>query len=217
MCFSAVASFTASGLLTVAGIATIASTKEKRFIPFASIPLLFAVQQFSEGLVWLSLQNPEYAHFEYGSVYFFLIFAQVVWPFYVPLSYLIMETEKRKKFILVGFTLVGLMVSIYLGLSMAINLPKASIQEYHIRYDLKFLPYQINYEGIPYFFATVVAAFFSSIKHLKYFGFAVLASIIITEIFYSDYLVSVWCFFAALMSSIIYLILRTQKKEMKNI
>jgi hypothetical protein len=141
-----------------------------------------------------------------------LIFAQVLWPFFVPLSYLIMEKDKVKKLILAGFTLIGLMVAIYLGASMYFNLPKASIQEYHIRYDLKFLPYQLNYEGIPYFLATVVAAFFSSIKELRYFGVAIFASFVVTEICYADYLVSVWCFFAAIMSVIIYFILKAQKK-----
>jgi hypothetical protein len=212
MCFSAVASFTAGGILSFAGVTTLVTTKEKRFLPFASIPLLFAIQQFSEGFVWLSLQDSEYAHFEYFSVYFFLVFAQVVWPFFVPLSYFIMESDKIKRRILFVFTLVGLIVSCYLGASMYFNLPEASIQDYHIKYNLKFLPYQLNYEGIPYFLATVVAAFFSSIKELKYFGIAILGSIIVTEIFYADYLVSVWCFFAAIMSVIIYFIIRSQKK-----
>lgn len=186
--------------------------QEKRFLPFASIPLLFALQQFSEGFVWLSLENANYAEFQYYSVNIFLIFAQVVWPFFVPLSYLIMEPDPKRKKWLIGFTLIGLMVSAFLAASMYVNLPKASVKEYHIRYDLKFLPYQLNYQGIPYFLATVVSAFFSSIKELKYFAIAILASIIVTEIFYSDYLVSVWCFFAALMSGIIYFIIRSQRK-----
>lgn len=210
MCFSAVASFTAGGVLTIAGVTTLVKTRERRFLPFAAVPLLFAIQQFSEGFVWLSLQNPEYAHFEYYSVYFFLIFAQVVWPFYVPFSYFLMETELRKKKILMIFTSIGLMVALYLGLCMYLNTPKASIQEFHIRYDLEFLPIQLNYQGIPYFLATVVSAFFSSIKQLRYFGLAILGSIIVTEIFYRDYLVSVWCFFAAVMSVIVYFIIRSQ-------
>lgn len=127
MCFSAVASFTAGGLLSVAGVTSLATVKEKRFLPFASIPLLFALQQFSEGFVWLSLENANYAEFQYYSVNIFLIFAQVVWPFFVPLSYLIMEPDPKRKKWLIGFTLIGLMVSAFLAASMYVNLPKASV------------------------------------------------------------------------------------------
>ena len=56
MCFSATASFTAGIVLTVIGVATVKKTQRKTEIPFAMVPLLFGLQQFIEGLLWLSFQ-----------------------------------------------------------------------------------------------------------------------------------------------------------------
>ena len=46
MCFSATASFAASGALGLVGAASLAKTKSKKEVPFAAVPLIFAVQQF---------------------------------------------------------------------------------------------------------------------------------------------------------------------------
>lgn len=53
MCFSATASFTASAVLGITGIATLRQVKFKSLIFLACLPLLFAIQQFNEGLIWL--------------------------------------------------------------------------------------------------------------------------------------------------------------------
>ena len=56
MCFSATASFVASGALSALGVATLRATQRKAEIPFATIPLLFGIQQFVEGVLWLSFR-----------------------------------------------------------------------------------------------------------------------------------------------------------------
>lgn len=55
MCFSATASFTSSAVIGVIGVATLARSTHRREWLFASIPLLFALHQFAEGMVWLGL------------------------------------------------------------------------------------------------------------------------------------------------------------------
>jgi hypothetical protein len=60
MCFSASASFGASLVLSVIGVATIKNTRHREQLPFASIPFVFAVQQFSEGVLWLTLPYSDY-------------------------------------------------------------------------------------------------------------------------------------------------------------
>jgi len=53
MCFSAEASFIAGGILSIAGIVTLAKTQNPSYRALASIPLLFGLQQIGEGFVWL--------------------------------------------------------------------------------------------------------------------------------------------------------------------
>lgn len=49
MCFSATASFVAGGVIGAVGIATLIHVRQLRAIPFAALPLLFALHQFIEG------------------------------------------------------------------------------------------------------------------------------------------------------------------------
>ncbi len=56
MCFSATASFTASGILAAVGLLSIAKARTLPMRIFASTPLLFAIQQASEGVLWTT--NP---------------------------------------------------------------------------------------------------------------------------------------------------------------
>ena len=60
MCFSATASFGASTILMGAGIVTLKMVKDPKQIMFASIPILFSIQQFTEGFVWLTYHNAQY-------------------------------------------------------------------------------------------------------------------------------------------------------------
>lgn len=51
MCFSAAASFIAGTTLSAIGVATLRNTKTTSELPFAAIPLLFGLQQLTEGVV----------------------------------------------------------------------------------------------------------------------------------------------------------------------
>lgn len=54
MCFSATASFAASALLTGVGVMALRAVRRPEERLFALVPLLFATQQLTEGLVWMS-------------------------------------------------------------------------------------------------------------------------------------------------------------------
>ena len=61
MCFSATASFISGATLCVIGVATLKQTKAPAEVPIALIPLLFGIQQLTEGVIWLSFsQNIQY-------------------------------------------------------------------------------------------------------------------------------------------------------------
>ena len=93
MCFSATASFSAGAVLLGLGTLTLKSAHRPRELPFAAIPLLFAIQQLSEGVIWLTfgseapLLNTVMTH-----VYSF--FSHVLWPIYVPVAVLLIETAR---------------------------------------------------------------------------------------------------------------------------
>lgn len=204
MCFSAGASFGASAVLAVTGILTIKKVDKKSQYLFASIPLIFALQQFIEGFVWLSLSNPDFAFLNNFSVHVFLVFAQVVWPFWLPLSVLLLEQKAIRKKIIFFLTFTGGLVSVFLAISLINYHPEAQIVSCHIQYKLAFPLATFKFSEIFYFMPTVLPLFISSIKRMWVFGVAILISYIVTEIFYTEYALSVWCFFAAILSVIIF-------------
>src|SRR5580658_3440153 len=91
MCFSATANFVGSGVLGAVGVVTLTKVKHRRELLFAALPALFAVHQFMEGFVWLGLDgilSPAVAH-DMGAA--FMLYAQGLLPFLLPLSVLLFE------------------------------------------------------------------------------------------------------------------------------
>ncbi len=212
MCFSASASFGAGIVLTAIGIASIKKTQHPSQIPFAAIPLVFAVQQLAEGCLWLTLPNANLAAAQHAFTYIFLVFAQIIWPAWVPVAFLILEkeiTRTKKQKILVG---AGLLVSAYLGYCLISFPVHAQIMHYHITYDQSYPAKLATPIALLYLIATIAPPFFSHINKMWLLGTAILISYLITAIFYDDYLVSVWCFFASVISISVYVIMLEIKK-----
>src|SRR3990167_9996798 len=111
MCFSAAASFAAGGTLSVVGALTLAKVKKKSALPFASIPLLFGIQQAIEGSVWVSFGSPILNTI---ATYAYSMFSHVLWPIFVPFWFLMLETDPTRKKILRLFSFIGLAIGLYL-------------------------------------------------------------------------------------------------------
>ena len=170
MCFSAPASFVASiGLLLVGSAAMVKSKTVPQYV-LACIPILFAVQQSLEGMVWVGLSDPAYSRWLQWSVELFLGFAQMVWPILVPLAILLFEKEPIRRKLLLLFLGIGILTAAYLGYSLLNFEALAKIQEHHIKYSLQF-PFQSRLlRGIPYMLATTISPFLSSNKKLRLLG-----------------------------------------------
>jgi hypothetical protein len=214
MCFSATASFAAGIALTVIGIATLKKTKTPNQLAFAGIPLIFAIQQFSEGILWLALTHPEYRFMKEEATYTFLFFAQVVWPIWVPWSIMILEKKENRKRIQKIMLTISLTVTVYLIFCLLVFDVDARIGSNHIHYELDYPATIGKFGALLYIFVTISPPYFSRVKGMWMLATIILISYIITFIFYRDYLLSVWCFFSALISVVIYYIIsKMEKKE----
>lgn len=90
---------------------------------------------------------------------------------------------------------------------------KASIETHHIRYQMLFP--NLGLRRALYVPATLAPLFLSSLKWMKLLGSAFLGSLILTFIFYTYCVISVWCFFAALLSALVLLVITTYNKTSK--
>lgn len=211
MCFSAGASFTGGTMIAAIGIATLRKVNNPSQKLFASIPVLFSVQQFSEGILWLTLRNGGYDRLQNAATYIFLLFALIIWPTFVPLSVIKMEKPGPRKTILKFLLATGIIVSSYYAFCMLTFVVQPGIRDFHIEYRNNF-PETLSVPAfIFYAIATIIPLFVSGVRKMYIFGLLVLISCIITGIFYKEYLTSVWCFFAALISSVIYYIVSREQ------
>ena len=204
MCFSATASFSAGVVLTVIGIASIKKANHKSHLLFASIPFIFGVQQFAEGILWLTIPTGNYLVLQKIATYIYLFFAHILWPLWVPIAILLIEkisTRKTFQKVLVG---IGITVSLFLAYCLSRYNVVAKIEGNHINYILDY-SYLINYFWIVlYALATIAPSFFSHIKRMWILGITIFISYLITKIFFENYILSVWCFFSSVISIMIY-------------
>ena len=207
MCFSANASFGAGILLTAIGVASIKKAQDPNHRYFAAIPLIFALQQITEGFVWLSFEYAGFSRMQVPGTIFFLFIAQSVWPLFVPFSILMMEEkEKRKK---TGKLLVAIggIVALYLTYCLIMFPVKAEPIGYHIQYTTAYPKTFRLYGGVFYLLATILPPFLSSKKYMWTLATAIMISYFITLMFYDEYIISVWCFFASIISVTVYAVL----------
>lgn len=201
MCFSASASFTAASVLSLIGILGIKINSKKNLRLFSVIPLLFGIQQATEGLVWITMNNPE-SIINKISIYIFLIFAMVIWPTIVPLSLSIYDKEPQKK-ILKIITAAGSMISLYAIYQLITKATTANIATNSICYSIANIdPFILKYGIYMYLIPTIIPFFITKMPLAKLSGITITISLIISLYFKYESYGSVWCFFAALLSAI---------------
>lgn len=201
MCFSATASFTAGTALTTVGGLTLRKSRGRLELPVALVPVLFGVQQFTEGFLWVSLRN-DLPVVETWATYIYSMFSHVLWPMFVPFAILLVETRRRRRAALRIFLVLGLAVGLYL-LYFIVRYPvTASIYRRSIFYDSPH--FFIAGVLVIYFLATCFSGLFSSHRCINVFGvLALVLAIAAYEVSVKTF-VSVWCFFAAILSLLVY-------------
>lgn len=202
MCFSATASFSAAALLLGVGAPTLRLARHRRELALAAIPLLFAFQQLSEGVIWLTFGH-EAALLNAVLTHVYSFFSHVLWPIYVPLAVVLIEPPRPRRRTLWALVAIGLVVGLYLLYFL-------------LRYPVVARPIggHIRYVS-PHFFAaltmtlyllsTTVSPMLSAHRMVKVFGALALLSFGAAYYYYAYWFISVWCFFAALLSVTVFL------------
>jgi len=213
MCFSPEASFAGGVIISAIGMATVTKVHKPSQLVFASIPLFFGVQQITEGVLWLTIPSPDYVNLRQFCIYSFLIMADVLWPVMIPLSVLFMEENARKKRILRILLIAGASLSLYYVFCLLYFSVDPKIMGYHIQYNSDFPKSMALFAFAIYLIVTITPLFVSSIKKTHTLGVLMFLSCAVTAIFFTQFLTSVWCFFAALISGVIFWILRDSKRK----
>ncbi|MFZ1010872.1 MAG: DUF6629 family protein [Candidatus Sulfotelmatobacter sp.] len=200
MCFSAAANFVGSGVLATVGVATLTKVKHRRELLFASLPLLFAIHQFIEGFVWLGLDgllSPKVTH-NMGAA--FMLYAQGLLPFLLPLSVLLFEPAKSRRRML-PFLVIGTLTTLFILWALTAYPTEVFVKGNSIVY-INQATNNITV-AIFYVIATCGSLLFSKVKDMVIFGLANLAILLAVMAFKRYAFTSLWCAYAAVVSIII--------------
>ena len=200
MCFSPTASFTAGCALSTIGGLTIAKVRRKSDSLFAAIPLLFGIQQLIEGGIWLSFRSPTSLSV---LTFCYLLFSNVLWPIWIPLSIFLIERNPWRRNVLRIFVGIGVVVSLCFFYFLCTETTKTEIMYKCIAYIAPHFSVVSLFSL--YTIATCVSCLFSSHRFINLFGIAAFLSAVVTFQFYEHAFISVWCFFAAILSILIYI------------
>ena len=201
MCFSATANFVGSGVLASVGVVTLTRVKHRRELLFASLPLLFAIHQFIEGFVWLGLDgilSPAVTH-DMGAA--FMLYAQGLLPFLLPLSVLLFEPNAKSRSRMLPFLVLGGATTLYILWALT-----AFPLELYVRGNsIVYINQATNNTAVAllYVIATCGSLFFSKIKMMVLFGTANLAILLVVMEVKRYAFTSLWCAYAAVASVII--------------
>ena len=201
MCFSATVNFVGSAVLGTVGAVTFTHVKHRRELLFASLPTLFAVHQFIEGFVWLGLDGHYSAAATHNWVAAYMLYAQGLLPFLLPLSVVLFEPTRASRRNMLPFLWLGVAIGLYILWGLAAYPTEAYVRGNSIVYFNRATNYTLV--AVVYVVATCGSLFFSKIKPMIVFGAANLAIILIVMAIKRYAFTSVWCAYAAVASVII--------------
>ncbi len=211
MCFSATANFVGSAVIGAVGIATLREVKHRRQILFASLPCLFALHQFTEGFVWLGLDGilPANAAHDIGAA--FVLYAQGLLPFVLPLSVYMIEPEGPRRKRMLWFVILGALLMLYILWALIAFPLQVYVRHHSIVYHN---PYTTTTAvAVLYVIATCGALFFSGLRYLVAFGVANLVGLVAVTIVMAYAFTSIWCAYAAVISIIVYFHFRRLRNQ----
>ena len=202
MCFSATASFTAGAALLGIGVLALARAPRAVERPYAAIPLLFGLQQVVEGLVWLS--------FGWGSAIatdwlaqLYSFFSHVLWPVYVPVAAWLIERDQGRRRAIGATAVAAFVLGSYLLWTLFTDPVKAVPVGGHIEYNARHLYAPVVM--LFYLAATTGSLMMSGHAWVRRLGVLALVASVEAYLAFARWFISVWCFFAAILSVLVLL------------
>nr|WP_291398597.1 DUF6629 family protein [Devosia sp.] len=187
---------------------------DRRFLALAALPVLFGLQQYFEGMVWLAGAAGDPASLA-GNSLAYMFFAWIAWPVWVPISGLFVETGGRRllylAFVIGGAMLGGLLYVPYFAHDgwLAIRFLERAIV-YDTTELLDFIMAREFTYGI-YVFFVVTPLLISRDRHVRVFGLLIAGVLAVTYAFFQYAHISVFCFGGALAS--LYLVFAILQKR----
>lgn len=205
MCFSATASFSAAAVCAGLGVMTVRRASSADLM-LAFIPIIFSLHQALEGVVWLT----DAEGWGRCSGYGFAIIAFCLWPLYVPVAAWRSESDARRRTLMLCFAVLGAVIVtgaawvLYPGLKIDFATNK-----------IQYLPARRYPLIFDYLYTICVTGPFLLHRniYLRIFGCLILVFFAVSIVLFNPARYSVWCFFAAVSSIVLYLFAASRNRS----
>ena len=200
--FSIILNFTLSGALFVVAILTFMKVSTPREVVFASLPLLFALHQFTQGFVWLGMYGligPRPLELAEG---IFVFYAQGLLQFLVPLSLWLIEPAGTRRKLIGVLMVIGGILAAYTLYGLAIEPTSVYVKNHVLVYVNEWT--DRAWIGILYVLTTCGSLLLSRSIAIQLFGLLNFIFLVLVYLFIPYGLTSVWCLYAAAISVLLY-------------
>jgi hypothetical protein len=212
MCFSPEADLVTGIAVGIVGVDALRHVTDKRELPLAALPMLFAAHQLIETFVWWGLDGSVSSTVWRTAMYAYLAIAFAL-PLVVPLCVLAIEPSPRRREVMTLCVGLGLGVTAILFVGLVQGPVDALDAGHRIAYHIGDGPG--GAVAVLYVLATCGALLASSSRPIAFFGIANLFAVTFLAITTTGNIASLWCAWAAISSVAINLHLRSRHRTMQ--
>jgi hypothetical protein len=207
VCFAAEADALVGAVVVAVGVDALRHVREPKQVPLAALPLLFGLHQLTEAFVWWGLQGHVAHNVERVATWMYLLFALAALPVLIAIAVGLVEPDRARQRVIAAFGVLAAAVAIALLTAMFRGTLDAAIDGRHVEYSVDALGYGGQLTGL-YVVATCGALLASSYRDLATLGALNLVVVPLLMALTIGGFVSLWCFWAAIVSVVIDLHLR---------
>ena len=200
--FFAILNFTLSGAIAIIGILTLRKASTPNEVVFASLPLLFALHQFTQGFVWLGMDHLIEPRAMKIAESIFVFYAQGFLQFLIPFALWLIEPSGMRKSLIGILTVLGGILMIYTMWGLSVQPTSVSIENNVLVYVN---PWTDKYwVALIYVLTTCGSLILSSSVAIQLFGWLNLLGLTVVYLLKPYAFTSLWCLYAAAISVLLY-------------
>lgn len=207
MCFSPEADLVVGSVVVAVGIDALRHVRAPREIAVASLPALLGLHQITEAFVWWGLRGDVARSIERVALWSYLLFALSALPVLVPIAVGLVERSMTRRYLIGAFGVVTIAVAAALASAIFRGPIGAEIEHGHIAYQVDALRSGGHVTAL-YVLGTCGALLASGSRDLRLLGALNLAAVPVLAWLTLNGFVSLWCFWAAIVSVVIAIHLR---------
>jgi len=200
--FSAIMNFTLAGAIGMVGLLTLRRVSEPREVLLALLPLLFALHQFTQGFVWLGMQQLITARGLHIAESIFVFYAQGLLTFLVPMAVWLIEPSGPRRTFIGMLALMGGLLTAYTMWGLAVQPTSVSVEGHALAYVNAWT--DKRWVGVVYALTTCGSLILSSSVAVQLFGWVNVFGLTGVYIVWPYAVTSLWCLYAAAVSVLLY-------------